>query len=106
MLLEVSHLYGLVFLALAIWLIWAALGASRLAHEQARSTCRNNGLQWLDESAVLKRVHWAKDPKGRWGLVRTYQFEFTASGSHRYRGWLYFRGKSLVHTELEPWHMT
>ena len=67
----------------------------------ARDHVQQQGLQFLDQSAVLCRLRLGR---GRtWvHLVRTYRFEFSALGDRRYQGWVTLAGAKLRGVELQP----
>jgi hypothetical protein len=86
----------------ALWLRHAEL--SRRAAELARDHVAREGLQFLDQSAVLCRLRLGRGRGGGLHLVRTFRFEFAARGDRRYYGWITLAGKQLRHIELQPFH--
>jgi hypothetical protein len=84
----------------ALWLRHADL--SRQAVALARNHVAREGLQFLDQSAVLCRLRLGRGDGGGLHLVRTFRFEFSARGDRRYYGWITLAGSELRHIELQP----
>lgn len=83
----------------AIWVHHANL--SRKAVFLARQYVQHQGLQFLDQSAVLCRLGVTNKGDGH-KIRRTYRFEFSARGDRRYNGWITLTGGRLSEVELEP----
>ena len=94
-------LTGLAVLV-ALWLRHSEL--SRHAVVLARDHVTREGLQFLDQSAVLCRLRLGRGRGGGLQLVRTVRFEFAARGDRRYHGWITLAGNQLRHIELQPFH--
>lgn len=102
---SLQTVYWLLLLGFVAWLIWVAMASQAQVQLRVQHVCRENGLQWLDQNVVLKTLRLRKRAQGFWYWQRVYQFEFTHTGSHRYKGWLFYDNGQHVHTELEPWHI-
>lgn len=68
----------------------------------ANSHCERLGLQFLDQSMVIKSIWPVRDGSGALRLQRRYRFEFSSTGEERYRGEIMLRGKRIESIELEP----
>jgi Protein of unknown function (DUF3301) len=88
----------LIAAAAASWAYQSRL--SLKAASVARDYIERQELQFLDQSVVLTKIRfgWTK-PFGV-HLVRTYQFEFTHRGDHRYTGSLQMRGQRIEAIDL------
>jgi hypothetical protein len=73
--------------------------AAARAREHAAScidrACREAGLQWLDQTAILKRLELGRDAQGGRQLIRTYVFEYSEDGESRRQGFLRLRGRDI-----------
>lgn len=82
---------------------WAHHGKISLhAAAAAKRYLEQQNLQFLDQSAVLKRIQlgW-RSPSGPF-LKRTYEFEFTHRGDFRYTGSLTLHGRQIYAVDLPP----
>lgn len=98
-------IYVLFWLLGAAALVAVWIHHNNLSHQAvvlARQHVRQQGLQFLDQSAVLCRVSIACK---RWSLSleRTYKFEFSVRGDRRYNGRLTLTGRRLSRIELDPY---
>jgi len=99
-----ASLLTIGFLLLAAWL-WRD---GRRAHEAALAICTKlcarEAVQLLDQTVAVKRITLGRDADSRLGLRRSYQFEFTADGITRHRGYLLLHGTrlELVQMDTEP----
>jgi hypothetical protein len=62
---------------------------------------RQQDLQLLDQTIVLKGVWPRRDESGSLQLRRRYRFEFTSTGEERYKGLIELSGRRLQRIELE-----
>lgn len=99
---SISTIFSLVIIValVALWAHHANL--SRHAIHIARQHLHNQGLQFLDQSAVLCRLRVLRDPRQGLCLQRTYRFEFSSQGDRRYTGWITLGGRRLTGIELQP----
>jgi len=64
--------------------------------------CRQQDLQLLDQTIVLKGVWPRRGDSGSLQLRRRYEFEFTSTGTERYKGMIELSGRRLQRIELAP----
>lgn len=62
----------------------------------ARTACEREGLQFLDDSVVIRKTRFARDGQGRLGLQRTYVFEYSDTGNNRLPGWVVVSGTHVI----------
>jgi hypothetical protein len=91
---------GLLAAVLAWW--WFSMRARTVAVGTARRGCRAAGVQFLDESVVLRRMRPLRDANGRLRLRRCYAFEFTQSGGERRQGRVTLLGDRPLDVRLDP----
>ena len=89
------------FLSFAM-LWWNAQGAKQRALESTRAYCKRMDLQLLDDVVALRGFWFKRDRGGRLHLWRSYNFEFSSTGSERYQGRIILLGFSVESIELEP----
>ncbi len=90
----------LVVLGVIYWV--RARDLKQVALDAATRHCEQLGLLLLDESVVLKRVAFLKDPRGQRRLARIYQFEFTVNGRERYFGEISLIRRTVHQIKLPP----
>ncbi|MFT6388065.1 MAG: hypothetical protein ACJAUP_001440 [Cellvibrionaceae bacterium] len=93
------------FLILFAGMIWKHIDASRIARFSAKKYCDKQGVQFLDQNVILKRLKIAKSPHSLFAFKRHYNFEFSSIGDRRYRGDIYLLGQRVIYIELEPYKM-
>lgn len=93
---------GLALLSLLGW-FWRGRGVRELALQHAQRRCRSEGLQLLDAHVAFAGWRWLRreGQPGRW--VRSYSFEFSATGMDRHTGRLAMHGRRLLQLELPPY---
>jgi len=93
-------LLTLVIGAVAFW--WSSLKHRDLALRTARTSCKNMGLQLLDESVGLKKLRFKRDTDGMIKLLRSYTFEFASTGDERYIGEIDMLGRRITRQFHQP----
>lgn len=63
--------------------------------------CRQQDLQLLDQTIVLKGVWPRRNDYGSLQLRRRYGFEFTSTGEERYTGLIELSGRRLQRIEVQ-----
>ncbi|MCK4494693.1 MAG: DUF3301 domain-containing protein [Methylococcales bacterium] len=93
----------IVFILFLGYFFSKALSAREFALEVVRRHCQKLELQWLDECVALTSF-WAKrDSYGKLHAWRAYSFEFSVTGTERYKGRLVMLGTMVTAIELEPY---
>ncbi len=94
-------------------IFWTALGVAFIsfwwqgdkiknaAMQYLYQYCREQDLQLLDQTIVLKSVWPRRNEIGSLQLRRRYEFEFTSTGEERYRGSIELTGRRLQRIELD-----
>lgn len=85
----------LVALGLSIWAWYESLRAREFAIRIALETCERQKLQLLDGTVALQQLRFQRNADGRLGLQRTYQFEYSADGAARQRGFIILTGRHV-----------
>jgi hypothetical protein len=100
--LTLTDLVVIALAALAANHWWRARGFKSQALELAWKRCQLLQLQLLDQSVVLKKIRLQRGESGSLQWRRTYDFEFSSTGTDRYRGTLVLAGARLLSIEMEP----
>ena len=77
---------GLVALAALGWFLWDGLRVREIANQAMRSTCKAEGLLFLDDTVALQSLWPSRDDAGRLRLRRVYRFEYSDTGHNRRNG--------------------
>ena len=98
--------FSVALVLTTLFLYWLdSIRAKEIATGHARQACKKVMLEFLDETVVIKKLRLRRNTLGRLGFYRVYQFEFTSTGEHRYKGRVTLLGKQLVATEMEPYQV-
>lgn len=93
-----------LFMALGgIW--WHGQGVKAQALKKVKGYCEEHNLQLLDESLFIRKLWLARGRNGLLGFQRTYMFEFTSTGEHRYRGTITLLGYELKAIDTQTHHL-
>lgn len=89
----------LAFALISFW--WQGDMIKRHALAHLYQYFREQDLQLLDQTIVLKGVWPCRNEFGSLQLRRRYGFEFTSTGEARYQGMIELSGRRLQRIELE-----
>jgi len=98
--LSASHLLFLLAFGLILWLWRDNLAARELAIESVKRTCKQLGVQMLDQTVAIQRVRPHLSSRGL-RLRRRYQFEFSIDGGERFPGRAELLGHRVVSIQLD-----
>ncbi len=101
MYLDLSHLFWLMILAVAMMYWWSAYGIKQLALIATKAYCVTMDVQLLDESLALKRIKIRREHSGKLLLLRYFNFEFASTGDDRYQGEVIMHGKTCIGIHLD-----
>lgn len=94
---------GLFATLAALW--WHGQGVKAVALRLVKSYCDEHNIQLLDESLVLRKLWFGRNPQGVVNMQRTYYFEFTSTGEYRYRGTIVLLGYKLQSVDAQTHHL-
>lgn len=97
---EIRTLFYILLAGVAVALFLHHNRLNQAARRAALHYCEQQGLQMLDQSAVLRGLRWHKEHG--WSLVRRYSFEFSVIGGRRYQGWVIMAGDRTLRIETQP----
>jgi hypothetical protein len=86
---------------LAGWLVFDALRAREAAVAAGKSSCRREGVQFLDDTVRGLTTRLARDDNGHALLRRVFVFEFSVDGVDRHGGSVTTLGATVEAVRLE-----
>jgi len=105
-----GEIFGLLFIAAIVWLVWDSLRAREAAVAASRSACAERGFLFLDDTVAIESLRPMRDDDGWIRLRRVYGFEYSVTGDSRHRGTVVVVGATIVLLALAPdaggrtWH--
>ncbi|WP_193161122.1 DUF3301 domain-containing protein [Microbulbifer hainanensis] len=102
---SLGDLLWIFALFLGGWYLWAGMAAKDTVRRAASQHCQQLGVQLLDDTVVLLRTRLKRDNRGQVRLHRSYEFEFTSTGEHRYSGIAVLHGRRITQIQLSPHHV-
>jgi hypothetical protein len=87
-------------LGLAVWFWYDSMQAREKAVIGARAHCRQNDVQFLDDTVALGWVGLRRRD-GLLHFLRVYVFEYATSGATRHHGVVAIFGRKLLQIRLE-----
>ncbi len=82
------------------WLWWDGLKKREQAIAAARGSCRQAGVQLLDDTVSQKVLRLRRDDDRRVRLYREFGFEYTDTGDNRLPGRVYLLGERVLEVNL------
>lgn len=89
----------------AIYYWWRSQQIKDKAYQTALTECYRADVELLDGSVALLKQGPEKDAAGKLRWFRTYQFEFTSTREHRYKGRVKMAGFYVVDFYMPPFHI-
>ncbi|WP_250461903.1 DUF3301 domain-containing protein [Microbulbifer litoralis] len=102
---SLGDLLWIFALFLGGWYLWTGMAAKEQVRRAATEHCRQLGVQLLDDTVALARTRLKRDNRGQVRLQRSYEFEFTSTGEHRYAGIAVLHGRRIAQIQLSPHHL-
>ena len=102
---HLSELLIIMFLALLVWFWLESIKINEIARAVGARMCRDNNVQFLDDTVHLSTMRVGKNDFGQFKLLRKYKFEFTNSEFHRYGGELTLAGKQVLSTHMDVYRI-
>lgn len=90
----------MIILALTVWFWFDSISVRETAVNLGRDIAERCNLQLLDETVACSKLRIGRNARGHIKLLRTYDFEVSASGGDRLPCTLIILGK-----QLQSWHV-
>lgn len=96
----------LIFLLILAAFYWSNASLIReLAYQAVKKHCLAMDVQMLDDCVALSRFALKRDESGKLRIIRTFQFEFSASGNDRYIGFITLMGRRIESIQMAPYRI-
>ena len=102
---DTISLFFLLLLAPLGWFWFDSLRALEIARSMGKHVCRDENLQFLDDTVANIGLALARDKTGRRVLRRTYRFLFSETGNTRLEGRLVLLGDKVESVTMEPYQI-
>ncbi len=102
---DTISLFFLLLLATLGWFWFDSLRALEIARSMGKHVCRDENLQFLDDTVANIGLALARDKTGRRVLRRTYRFLFSETGNTRLEGRLVLLGDKVESVTMEPYQI-
>ncbi len=99
---ELIELLLLGLLAAGVWLWLDSLKARETGITAAQTACAEEGLQFLDDTVVIRSLRPARDAAGQLKLRRIYAFEYSDTGDNRCPGSVTLLGHRVELLHVRP----
>ena len=99
---ELLELLVLALLGAAVWLWLDSLKAREIGVTAAQVACADEGLQFLDDTVVIRSLRLMRDDDGRLRLRRVYGFEYSDTGDNRRPGTVTLLGQRVELLHVRP----
>ena len=87
----------------SVW--WNTQGIKQIALRLIKQRCEELGVQFLDDSLVLKRLRVGGLKAGRLVATRTFTYEFATDGDERYGGEIEMTGRRCDSISMDPYRL-
>lgn len=99
---DIYEFLALVSLIAGGWLWLDSLKAREIGVRAAQTACAEEGLQFLDETVLIKSFRLARDDEGRLRFRRVYAFEYSDTGDNRRSGSVTMLGHDVELLHVRP----
>lgn len=84
-----------------VWFWWDSLKVREQATKLASRACQDAQVQLLDHTVALKKVWLGRKRSGHVALLRSYEFEFSSTGTERRRGLVVVLGMTQQYFSMD-----
>lgn len=95
--------FSILLLVILVWFWFDSIGARDTAIAKGKDLTDRVNLQLLDESVACVRIRFARNTKGHLHILRTYEFDVSASGGDRMHCHLALLGRDLQSWYIPPY---
>ncbi len=99
------RIFSFLLIGLAAYYWWRHQAIKEVAYQACYKLCYDSDLELLDDAVYLKKQWLGKDKLNKWRWFRRFEFEFTSTREHRYKGWVLMVGTHIVDTHLDAFHI-
>ncbi len=99
---DLLELLALILAGGGVWLWLDSLKAREIGRRAAEQACRDENMQFLDDTVAIRRVGWGRDDGGLLRLRRVYGFEYSDTGDNRRQGSVTLLGHEVELIHVRP----
>ena len=99
---ELLELLVLGLMGTGVWLWLDSLKTREIGIKAAKKACAEEGLQFLDDTVLIRSLRPARDDDGQLKLRRIYAFEYSDTGDNRCSGSVVMLGHVVEYLQLRP----
>lgn len=96
-----TELLLILFFIALVWFWIDSMGAREQAELAGKRACREEGIQFLDDTVSFSGLGFGRDGYGHLKPRRTYRFEFSDTGDNRLKGMVVMLGREVETLDLE-----
>ncbi|NVJ49886.1 MAG: DUF3301 domain-containing protein [Gammaproteobacteria bacterium] len=100
-----SKLLTLLIVAWLLYFWWRGQRIKERAYQAVLKRCYELDVELLDSNIALLKQGFKRDTNGRLYWQHKFQFEFTSTREHRYRGVITMAGFHVLDIDLEAFHI-
>lgn len=103
MYIDISTLTAIMLLLLLPGIVWFwndSLRARGRVITICSRLCSDVGVQFLDETVAMSRLRLQRNASGNLELARRYTFEYSGTGTDRWRGYALLAGRRMESVQL------
>jgi len=100
-----SRIIFLLIIGVGVYYWWRSQQIKEKAYQAALTRCYEADVELLDGSVALIKQGFSKDKNGRKHWLRVYQFEFTSTREHRYKGRVTMAGFHVIDVDMDAFHI-
>lgn len=95
-----ASLLIILFLGLLAWFWLNSIRAKEIAMQASATACKQIEVQFLDQTASLKKIKVSRNKNGRMTLERTFSFDFSRDRETRVQGFVTIIGQKVTQVLL------
>ncbi len=96
-----ASFFIILFLALIAWFWLNSIRAQEIAMQASAQACQQIEVQFLDQTASLKKIRILRNKRGRMIFERTYSFDFSRDRESRTQGLVTILGQKVTQVLLD-----
>ena len=96
-----ASLLIILFLGLLAWFWFNSIRAKEIAMQASAEACKQIEVQFLDQTASLKKIKVSRNKNGRMTLERTFTFDFSRDRETRTQGLVTIIGQRVTQVLLD-----
>jgi len=101
----IVHIFLITIIVLGFLYWYHGQKVKQIAYQATQVYCQSLGVQMLDDYIAGHGLWMKRDKSGKMCLQRTFAFEFSSTGQHRYNGKIIMLGQQVESIVMEPYRV-